>query len=94
MGRVSTFRVQLLVHFWLVLLEPFFALLRCAAKLAILGWWISPDFSAPGEKCSIPCRLSLGVKGTSGGREQTAELFSGGCGQGQRRGRGMHRRNR
>ena len=38
---MATFGVELLMHVPMVLLEPFLAPLRRAAKLAILGWRIS-----------------------------------------------------
>ena len=46
-GEVAgTFRVEAFVHIRVLLLKPFLAFLRCAAELAILGWWISLLFLA------------------------------------------------
>lgn len=65
----GTFGVEPLVHIRMVLLEPFPALLRRAAELAILGgrislWSLAGDSSRAGGGPG---------RGTSGGREQTTK---------------------
>lgn len=52
----------------MILFQPFLAFFRCAAKFAILGWWISLLFLA-----GVAVAMVFG-KDTSGGRVQTNGL--------------------
>ena len=75
-----TFRVQLLMHIRMILLQPFLAFLRRAAKLAILvkGAWrislivpLAGGVSSPRKKSKKTGRAAGIGRITSGGREQT-----------------------
>ena len=67
-GLGGTFRVKLLMHIRMILLEPILALLRCAAELAILGLAHQPVVLSWASRAE---RGFPGEESTSGGREQT-----------------------